>query len=665
MLDSADQINLNKLLIELEKKTLNKNKLDSMLTTNDIKINMPLDDNSKKTILHRMIEDNKVLSVKWLFDNHANPYIEDSLNIPAFFTFANHLKSDQMLKVLIQYNIDFNYKSSNGRTVLQDIVLNGDVSLAKKILPYIKNKFSLDNYGKNILFDALSSGNKDMIDLVYSLPDLDINIQAKNKDSLLHFVKDGHLDIIEFLLTKGVSPTLQDSDDKNIIFYLSQRMENTVVVSEISKISKLIDLALRAEDAIAQKNQNGETLLLGFLKNLHKPLGEYNQKKMLSQLIETFIKSGVNIDEQDNEGNTPLLVAVEKNDLETVQLLVNNGADINLKNKEGSTPLSIAVMKGNKDYYDMIKLLLAFEADPNIKDSKGLTLIEKILYILIYVYNYENSTMPFCVSDILNKEQKEEDEDFILKYNEDDYMKDVLEMMISYKIADLSVLDSRGNPYLFILIITQNDSLAKLLIRYGADINQENKDGKNILQYYLDFASENEIEDSIVNKRIKDIIKFGVNLDHRDEHGGTILHNTVLKHPLTITKNIHKCGANIDVSDHKGRTLLHNAIWANNLETMKYIIQNNRALLNTPDKLGILPINYAAFIGSKELVCYLIKEKSYVNNIHEIPQYMINFLKRFHKNIKELEQLKTLSPQDKKDIKILLENMKKEFNIVE
>jgi ankyrin repeat protein len=665
MLDSADQINLNKLLIELEKKTLNKNKLDTMLTTNDIKINMPLDDNSKKTILHRMIEDNKVLSVKWLFDNHANPYIEDSLNIPAFFTFANHLKSDQMLKVLIQYNIDFNYKSSNGRTVLQDIVLNGDVSLAKKILPYIKNKFSLDNYGKNILFDALSSGNKDMIDLVYSLPDLDINIQAKNKDSLLHFVKDGHLDIIEFLLTKGVSPTLQDSDDKNIIFYLSQRMENTVVVSEISKISKLIDLALRAEDAIAQKNQNGETLLLGFLKNLHKPLGEYNQKKMLSQLIETFIKSGVNIDEQDNEGNTPLLVAVEKNDLETVQLLVNNGADINLKNKEGSTPLSIAVMKGNKDYYDMIKLLLAFEADPNIKDSKGLTLIEKILYILIYVYNYENSTMPFCVSDILNKEQKEEDEDFILKYNEDDYMKDVLEMMISYKIADLSVLDSRGNPYLFILIITQNDSLAKLLIRYGADINQENKDGKNILQYYLDFASENEIEDSIVNKRIKDIIKFGVNLDHRDEHGGTILHNTVLKHPLTITKNIHKCGANIDVSDHKGRTLLHNAIWANNLETMKYIIQNNRALLNTPDKLGILPINYAAFIGSKELVCYLIKEKSYVNNIHEIPQYMINFLKRFHKNIKELEQLKTLSPQDKKDIKILLENMKKEFNIVE
>jgi ankyrin repeat protein len=612
-----------------------------------------------------MIEDNKVLSVKWLFDNHANPYIEDSLNIPAFFTFANHLKSDQMLKVLIQYNIDFNYKSSNGRTVLQDIVLNGDVSLAKKILPYIKNKFSLDNYGKNILFDALSSGNKDMIDLVYSLPDLDINIQAKNKDSLLHFVKDGHLDIVEFLLTKGVSPTLQDSDDKNIIFYLSQRMENTVVVSEISKISKLIDLALRAEDAIAQKNQNGETLLLGFLKNLHKPLGEYNQKKMLSQLIETFIKSGVNIDEQDNEGNTPLLVAVEKNDLETVQLLVNNGADINLKNKEGSTPLSIAVMKGNKDYYDMIKLLLAFEADPNIKDSKGLTLIEKILYILIYVYNYENSTMPFCVSDILNKEQKEEDEDFILKYNEDDYMKDVLEMMISYKIADLSVLDSRGNPYLFILIITQNDSLAKLLIRYGADINQENKDGKNILQYYLDFASENEIEDSIVNKRIKDIIKFGVNLDHRDEHGGTILHNTVLKHPLTITKNIHKCGANIDVSDHKGRTLLHNAIWANNLETMKYIIQNNRALLNTPDKLGILPINYAAFIGSKELVCYLIKEKSYVNNIHEIPQYMINFLKRFHKNIKELEQLKTLSPQDKKDIKILLENMKKEFNIVE
>ncbi len=665
MFTSPGQKNLQKLLIELEKKTLNKAKLDSMLISNDIKINMPLDENSKKTLLHKMIEDNKPLSVKWLLDNHANPYIEDSLNIPAFFTFANHTKTEQMLKIFVQYNIDFNYKSTNGRTVLQDIVLNGDVNLAKKILNHIKNPFSLDEYGKNILFDAIASGSKDMIDLVFGLSNINLNIQNKAKESLLHFAKDGNLDIIEFLLVKGVSPTLQDLNDKNIIFYLSQRMEDTVVVSEISKISKLIDLALRSEDAINQKNQDGETLLLGFLKNLNKPLGQYNQKKMLSQLIETFIQSGVDINEQDNEGNSPLLIAVEKNDLETVQLLVDNGADVNMKNKDGSTPLSIAVMKGDKSYFDMIKLLLAFEADPNIKDSKGLTLLEKILYILIYVYNFENTSMPFCVSDILKQEEDDVEEDQILKYNEDDYMKDVLEMMISYKIADLEVLDSRGNPYLFILIITHNDSLARMLMRYGANINQTNKNGQNILQYYLEFSSENNIDEVTINKRIKDIIKFGVNLDHRDENGGTILHNTVLKHPLTITKNIHKCGATIDVADFKGRTLLHNAIWASNLDTMKYIIQNNRSLLNTPDKLGILPINYAAFMGSKELVCYLIKEKSYVNNIHEIPDYMKNFLKRFHKNIKELEHQKNISAQDRKDIKILLENMKKEFNIVE
>jgi len=665
MFSSASEKNIQKLLIELEKKTLNKQKLDSMLVSNDIKINMPLDEISKKTLLHKMIEDNKPLSVKWLLDNHANPYIEDSLNIPAFFTFANHTKTEQMLKILVQYNIDFNYKSSNGRTVLQDIVLNGDILLVKKILPYIKNPFSLDGYGKNILYDAIASGSKEMLELVFSLPNIDFNIQSNAKESLLHFAKDGNLDIIEFLLRKGVSPTLQDLDDKNIIFYLSQRIEESKLQSEIEKISKLIDLALSAEDAINQKNQDGETLLLGFLKNLNKPLGQYNQKKMLSQLIETFIQSGVDINEQDNEGNTPLLVAVEKNDLETVQLLIENGADVNLRNQEGSTPLSVAVMKGDKSYFDMIKLLLAFEADPNIKDSKGLTLLEKMLYILIYVYNYEKSSMPFCVADIVSNEDGEEDEDKILKYNEDDYMKDVLEMMISYKIADLSVLDSRGNPYIFILIITQNDSLAKLLIRYGADINQTNKDGQNILQYYLEFASESEIDEVTINRRIKDIVKLGVNLDHRDENGGTILHNTVLKHPLTITKNIHKCGASIDAADYKGRTLLHNAIWASNLDTMKYIIQNNRTLLNTPDKLGILPINYAAFMGSKDLVCYLIKEKSYVNNIHEIPEYMKNFLKRFHKNIKELEHQKNISPQDRKDIKILLENMKKEFNIVE
>ncbi|MEA1914351.1 MAG: ankyrin repeat domain-containing protein [Campylobacterota bacterium] len=662
MINNSAQQDLHTLLLELEKKSLNPTKLDKLLVSKDIKINMPLDNTSKKTILHKMIEDNKVLSAKWLLDNHANPYSEDSACTPAFFTFASHARNSEMFKLLVKYNIDFNYKNSYGRIVLQDIVLNGDVVLAKKVLPHTKNPLSLDKYGKNVLFDALSSGSEELVELLYALPKINVNIQTKEKDSLLHYVKDGKLDLIEFLLTQEVSPTLQDMQGKNIIFYLSERMEKSVILSEISKISKIIDLALRSKDAIGQKNLKGDTLLLGFLKTLNKPLGQYNQKKMLSKLIATFIQSGINIDEQDDEGNTALIVAIQKNDLVTVRLLLGEGADVNLQNAQGSTPLSVAVMKGDKDFFDMVQLLLSFDANPNIKDPKGLTLIEKILYILIYVYNYENVSVPFTLSDVF---QDEENEDEILAFNQDDYMRNILEMMVSHDIADLSILDSQNNPYLFILILTQNDVLARMLIHNGADINQTNQSKQNILQYYLEFAQKNKIELKALSKRLKEIVKFGVDLDYRDDTGGSVLHYTILKHPLDITKSMHHCGAQIDVIDYKGRTLLHNAIWVHDIQTIRYILKNNPELINTPDKLGVLPINYAAFIGSKELICYLIKEDAYVNNIHEIPVYAQNFLKRFHKNIIKLEQLPGMTIEEKKDISILLKNMRKEFNIVD
>ncbi len=650
------------LINDLEQKVLNLDKLNKTLTSRNIKLNAPIDDTTKSTFLHKMIEDNKVLSAKWLLDNHANPYVENTYGIPAFFTFTNLHKPNEMFKLLVNNNIDFNYKSSHGRLVLQDIILNGDLNLFKKVLPHTKNPFSVDKYGKNILFDALSSGNKELLGEVFKLDNADLNIQNSDKDSLLHYVKDGSLDLIEFLLQIGVSPALQDIHDKNIIFYLSERMEASAITSEISHLSKLIDLALRVKDAIEQKNKDGDTLLLGFLKNLNKPLGEYQQKQLLSKLIASFIESGIDINETDNEGNNALHIAVEKNDIETAKVLIDNGANVNQKNSAGNTALSIAVMKGQKEYYDMVRLLLALEADPNITDQHGLTLIEKIIYILIYVNNYEHTSMPFALAEILGDD---EEEDSILSMNKDDYMKNILELMISYKIADLSRLDSQGNPYFFILIITGNDELARLLFRYGADVNQSNKNNQNILQYYLEFASNNKLDSNMTNKRIKEIIKFGVNLDYRDELGGTILHNTVLKHPLDITKNIQKCGASVNAVDYKGRTLLHNAVWSEDIEKIKYILNNDRKLLNTPDKLGVLPINYAAFMGSKELVCYLIKEKSYVNNTHEKPTYIINFLKRFHKNISKLEQIKSLTPEEKKDITILVNNMKKEFNIVE
>lgn len=52
----------------------------------------------------------------------------------------------------------------------------------------------------------------------------------------------------------------------------------------------------------------------------------------------------------NENGNTPLYVAVEKGHHEIAKLLLKLGAKVNSKNEFDNTPLHIAMMKGGKLY---------------------------------------------------------------------------------------------------------------------------------------------------------------------------------------------------------------------------------------------------------------------------------------------------------------------------
>ena len=63
----------------------------------------------------------------------------------------------------------------------------------------------------------------------------------------------------------------------------------------------------------------------------------------------------------------------------------------------------------------------------------------------------------------------------------------------------------------------------------------------------------------------------------------------------------------INAIDNRGRNLIHNAVWKNNLKVFKQVYPYNRKLLNEVDKFGVLPINYAAFLGYIDFVIEFIE----------------------------------------------------------
>lgn len=73
-------------------------------------------------------------------------------------------------------------------------------------------------------------------------------------------------------------------------------------------------------------------------------------------------------------GGNALIPAAEKGHLENVRLLLADGnVDINHQNNYGYTALieAVALRDGSKIYQDIVKELLAYDADKKLRDNYG------------------------------------------------------------------------------------------------------------------------------------------------------------------------------------------------------------------------------------------------------------------------------------------------------
>ncbi len=130
----------------------------------------------------------------------------------------------------------------------------------------------------------------------------------------------------------------------------------------------LLLLAIPTQAALELKKKTDQPIL--------PPLHMAAQQNKISNVI-TLIKKGADINEQnEQDGDTPLHIALKKKHFELAKFLSYNGADPNLPNNAGDTPLHLAI---DKEDSDLVAFLLENGGDVTVRDGKGNSALKRAL----------------------------------------------------------------------------------------------------------------------------------------------------------------------------------------------------------------------------------------------------------------------------------------------
>jgi len=297
-------------------------------------------------------------------------------------------------------------------------IIKNDIENKKEII--VDNQINI-NY-----INACENGDYDTVVKLCTTYNYLINYKTKkNKSGLIYASKYGHFDIVKYLVENGADLNIQDINENTALMYgvynsrkvaeylitqgsnldiVNNRKCNCLHIS--SSIGNLVitDILYNQGMNLEDIDINGNTPI--FVALLNK---QYN-------IVKYLLKKNININLTNNniENNTKstLLHICIYYDIseEIVNLLIKNNININAVNENNETPLKYACKLNKLEY---VKLLLSKGANPNINSYLNYSCLHdaidhnnyEMLKILInYNCNYNIKTLSCSLMAIHTKE---------------------------------------------------------------------------------------------------------------------------------------------------------------------------------------------------------------------------------------------------------------------
>lgn len=310
----------------------------------------------------------------------------------ALYVAAKHGHS-AICKLLIRSGFDVDVVGGRGKTPLMVAAKAGHFECCQLLLESGASIHALDENGQNVLVHAAGSGNLALLDLLVESGALLDNAQAKNTPlamasikghlpvikrlvelkvdlnqrckeqytALMHACENGRSECVELLLALGADPDLM-SDHQSFALTIAAEKGQTDIVSLLLKFNVRLDAAnhpgYRALLKAAARHDLGiATLLLsaGVSPATPKAFEGIQLAPVLSyccgpdlfgrrsRMMDLLLQNGAPLEETNQNGDDPLMIAVKMGYLELVLTLWSHGAVVGQRNAEGMNALDIAI----------------------------------------------------------------------------------------------------------------------------------------------------------------------------------------------------------------------------------------------------------------------------------------------------------------------------------
>ncbi|RZK11025.1 MAG: ankyrin repeat domain-containing protein [Flavobacterium sp.] len=405
----------------------------------------------------------------------------------------NEQASNEVIKHLLAIKgNEVNKLTHDGRTYIFWAAYKGNIEMMEHLFKNGAKINIFDDKGYSPLNFAASTGqaNTKVYDLLLSKGiDLRDDLDYNGANALLLVAPyDKDFTLINYFISKGLKLDSTDKDG-NTAFNYAARVGNIATLKLlVSKGVKFNENALIIASQGARGISNSLALYqyLGELKikptvvgkNGENVLHNIVRKEKQADIIKYFLSKGVDVNKEDNEGNTVFMNAVaSNNEIQVISMLLENVRDINHKNKKGVTALAQA-FKSNTP--EIVSLLLEKGANVNVVDANG----DNLTAYLIQSYN------PKKVEEFEAKVK-------ILKENR----------------FNIATPQKNGNTVYHLGVAKNDVSLIKIVQSFESDVNKQNREGMTPLHKATLIAKDDKV--------LKQLLACGAKKEIKTEMGET------------------------------------------------------------------------------------------------------------------------------------------------